>query len=425
MKMKKITKAGAVLLTAITLLAVFAGCGKKELDDTKAQLEASQAELMQLKSDKAEAEAKAAALEAEAADYDGKLIFDRTMELDYAQNFKVDYYKGGYRMMTIYNRAEDVIDGYVPRTSQFLLIPENMSVPENLDSNVIILQVPVTNIMVSSTGAVSQFAAISALDCISLVSTEYDSWYIQEVKDAMDAGNISYVGSYKAPEYETIISTKSTLGIHSTMLTGVPEVAQQLVDTCGMSIMYDQSSYENHPLGRIEWLKLYGAMTGHEAEAEAVYNEQKQIVDSLSAQESSGKTVAIFYITSQGKLFVRNQLDYLVKMANLAGLTYTASSIGVGETGTTNITMEAFYELAAEADYIVYLWSLGGKPETLADFTAKDQILTEFKAVKEGNVWCTSASFFQINDRLGSVIGDLSEMQTTTSDQLDYLFRLK
>ncbi|NMA36801.1 MAG: hypothetical protein GX942_00690, partial [Papillibacter sp.] len=170
--MKKITKAGAMLLAAITLLAVFMGCRKEE---------------KQLKSDKAEAEAEAAALESEAADYDGRLIFERSMELDYAQNFKVDYYKGGYKMLTIYNKAEDVIDGYVDITSRFLLIPENMSVPEELDSDIIILQAPVSNIMVLSTGAVSQFNAIGALDCVSLVSTDYDSWYIQEVKDAMAA----------------------------------------------------------------------------------------------------------------------------------------------------------------------------------------------------------------------------------------------
>jgi iron complex transport system substrate-binding protein len=423
--MKKITKAAALLLALITLIGVFAGCGKKELDDTKAQLEAAQAELNQVKSEKAEAEAKAQALEEEAADYNGELVYDYTMKLEYAQNFKVDYYKGGYKMLSIYNRAEDVLDGYISRTSRFLIVPEGMSVPDKLDSEVMILQAPITNIMVSSTGAVSQFNAIGALEAVSLVSTDYDSWYIQDVKTAMDAGKITYVGSYKAPEYETILAKKSSLGIHSTMLTGVPEVAQQLADTCGMSLMLDQSSYENHPLGRIEWIKLYGAITDKEDEAEAAFNQQKQIVESLSVQEGSGKTVAIFYITSQGKLYVRNQLDYLVKMAELAGLTYSASSIGEGETGTTNITMEAFYELSAEVDYIVYLWSLGGKPQTLADFIAKDEILSEIKAVKEGNVWCTSEDFFQINDKLGSVIGDLNEMQTTTSDELDYLFKLK
>lgn len=122
---------------------------------------------------------------------------------------------------------------------------------------------------------------------------------------------------------------------------------------------------------------------------------------------------------------MRNQKDYLVKMAELAGLTYVPSSIGEGETGTTNITMEAFYELASQADYIIYLWSLGGKPASLEELTAKDEVLSEFKAVKDGNVWCTTQEFFQINDRFGTAIADFSQMQTTEDDKLTYLFRLK
>jgi cell division protein FtsB len=65
--MKKSLRRQPCILALITLIGVFAGCGKKELDDTKAQLEAAQAELNQVKSEKAEAEAKAQALEEEAA----------------------------------------------------------------------------------------------------------------------------------------------------------------------------------------------------------------------------------------------------------------------------------------------------------------------------------------------------------------------
>jgi iron complex transport system substrate-binding protein len=115
----------------------------------------------------------------------------------------------------------------------------------------------------------------------------------------------------------------------------------------------------------------------------------------------------------------------MAKMAELAGFDYIPDSIGEDETGTTNITMEAFYESASQADYIIYLWSLGGKPATLAELVAMDEILADFKAVRDGNVWCTTQEFFQINDRLGTAIEDFSEMQTTGADELDYLFKLK
>ena len=39
--------------------------------------------------------------------YDGELVYDHSMELQYAKLFSVDYYKGGYKLITITNRDED------------------------------------------------------------------------------------------------------------------------------------------------------------------------------------------------------------------------------------------------------------------------------------------------------------------------------
>lgn len=66
-------------------------------------------------------------------DYDGKLVLDGPMELEYARNFAVDRYKGGYRMFTA---------GTTGNT--YLVVPEGMSVPEELEAGVVVLQQPMT-----------------------------------------------------------------------------------------------------------------------------------------------------------------------------------------------------------------------------------------------------------------------------------------
>ena len=48
------------------------------------------------------------------------LSYDHSMELDYAQGFAVDYYDGGYALITI-------SDG-----SRFFIVPEGQPVPEEL-----------------------------------------------------------------------------------------------------------------------------------------------------------------------------------------------------------------------------------------------------------------------------------------------------
>ena len=63
--------------------------------------------------------------------YDGQLVFDHAMELQYAKLFSVEYYKGGYKLLTITNRDEDT--AIVAKQSKILLVPEGMSTPSGLE----------------------------------------------------------------------------------------------------------------------------------------------------------------------------------------------------------------------------------------------------------------------------------------------------
>ena len=92
------------------------------------------------------------------------------------------------------------------------------------------------------------------------------------------------------------------------MLTSVPDVAEKLKEL-GINYILDQSTYEDHPLGRVEWAKLYAALCDKEESATQMYNAQAAYVDTLSKAENTGKSVAVFYITSKGKLYVRNAGD--------------------------------------------------------------------------------------------------------------------
>ena len=356
--------------------------------------------------------------------YDGELVYDHSMELQYAKLFSVDYYKGGYKLITITNRDEDT--AIVSKQSKLLLFPEGMSTPSGIDSDTVVLNAPVTNMLVSSTPVTSLMSASDCLDSISQVTYEKKSWYIDAVKQAFDDGKLTYVGDYKAPDYETIIAGAPTLAIFSTMLTSVPDVAEKLKEL-GINYILDQSTYEDHPLGRVEWAKLYAALCDKEESATQMYNAQAAYVDTLSKAENTGKSVAVFYITSKGKLYVRNAGDYLAQMVNIAGGNYVFSDLNTDKTGTQEMGIESFYEKAKDADYVIYVWNLGGKPSTLSDFTGYNSVLSDLKAVKDGNVWCTTPDFFQIADTIGSMINDINLMLNADSNttELTYLKKLK
>lgn len=161
----------------------------------------------------------------DAKQYDGKLEFDHTMELKYAKLFKVDYYKGGYKMLTITNRDEDT--AIVDKETKLLIVPDGMSTP-SVDSNVIVLKAPVTNMLVSSTPVTSLMNASNCLSNISQVTYNKDEWYIDDVKKAFDNNKLTYIGNYKEPDYELIVAGAPSIAVYSTMLSSVPEVAAKL-----------------------------------------------------------------------------------------------------------------------------------------------------------------------------------------------------
>lgn len=342
------------------------------------------------------------------------LTITGTLELEYATQFRVDYCEGGYNLITNSDGA------------RFLTIPEGAAAPEGIDEDIVLLQMPLDNLLISSTPTTSLINAIGALDSVTMTTQDYDGWYIDDVKAAMDAGKLTYIGTYKEPDFELLASNKPSFSVFSTMLDSVPDVAEKLTEL-GIPYMRDTSTYETHPLGRMEWVKLYGVLLGKEEAAQVHFEAQKAMVDSISA-ESTGKTVAMFYITSKGDLYTRNAGDYMVKMLELAGGVYVLPELNPEKSGTQKISAEDFFMTASDADYIIYIWSMGGKPETMAQFLERSVILEDFKAVKEGNVWFTTPDYFQINDTLGAMILDINKMLTNEDDSVTaftYLFKLQ
>jgi len=269
--------------------------------------------------------------------------------------------------------------------------------------------------------------SIGMLDRITLTTTERDDWYIDEVIEKMDNSSITFAGSYKTPDYEILTSYAPPFAVFSGMLNSTPEVGEKLKEL-KIPYMLDMASEEVHPLARVEWVKLYGALYDCEEKANEVFDAQVSYVDNLDTAKVTDKTVAMFYITSKGNLHVRQGGDYMVKMLELAGAKYVFSDLNPDKTGTEKIEFEEFYNTAKDADYIIYIWSLGGKPKNLDDFLAKNELFKDLKAVKDGNVWCTTPDYFQISDTLGHMIKDMNDMLTledASVDSFQHLIRLK
>lgn len=344
-----------------------------------------------------------------------ELTYETSMKLDYATEFAVDYYDNGFTLISI-------ADG-----SRFLLNTEDMEVPQDLADDITVLKAPVSDIYLVASATMDMFCSIGALDSICLSGLTAEKWEIPEAKEAMESGQILYAGKYNAPDYELICSKNCGLAVESTMIGHAPEVKENL-ESFGIPVLVDHSSYEADPLGRTEWVKLYGVLTGKEEEAAKAFEEQKQYVEELSDAEDTGKTVAFFYITTAGTVSVRKSNDYVPKMIDLAGGSYIFENLRGEENAASsvNMQMEEFYAQAKDADYLVYNSTIDGNLETIEDLLGKSSLFENFKAVKNGNVWCIGQNLYQDTMDTGSIIHDFHEMLTSEdTDELTYMYRLK
>ena len=338
------------------------------------------------------------------------------MKLDYAQCFDVYYYENDYTLLDVEN------------SGRFLLIPEGKEVPEGLLEDIRILQQPLDKIYLQATSAMALFRALDSLDHIRLVGTNANGWYIDEAVEALESGSMLFAGKYSEPDYEMLVNEGCDLALESTMLLHSPKV-QEMIEMLDIPVLIERASYETGTLGRTEWIKFYGAMLDKEQEAYDFFEQQKKIVDDLEGFQNTGKTIAFFYVNSEGTVVVRKMEDYIVNMIHIAGGTYVFDDLTQetvnSSASSVSLSMEEFYAQAKDADFLVYNATIAEPIKSTDELLAQSELFADFKAVQEGNVWTTDKSFFQATDIAAELIVDFNHLVTGNGlDQMTFLTKV-
>ena len=338
----------------------------------------------------------------------------RQVPLKHATQFSLTEYEQGYTLLDI------------PTSGRFLIVPQGAGLPRGLDDDVVPLYAPLDRMYLAATSSMDFFRALDSVPAVRLSGTDVNGWYIEEAKAALEDGSMIFAGKYSAPDYELIFAEKCDLAIESTMIYHSPEVKEQL-QKLGVPVLVERSSYEEDPLGRMEWVKVYGALLGKLPAAEELFDGEVEAVEPLMDQPKTGKTVAFFYITTTGTVNVRKSSDYVPRMIALAGGDYAFPDLSSGSAlSTVNMTMESFYDGARDADVLIYNSTIDGELFTLSELLQKSAFLKDFKAVQTGNVWCTGKNLFQEPMGLGKLILDMHRVLTDENapEELTYLHKL-
>ncbi len=427
--MFRTVRVSVVLALLCAFALFFAGCSKKAESDGGTNINAA-------------ASGKVGSFEnfASAAVSFSALEKTGSLSLRYATQFSVDYYSVAGMRGAGAGRESDATgaggmrdSGGAPvyklvritSGSTFLLVPEGAPVPQNVPSEITPLQLPLKNVYLVATSAMDLINECGALDEIAFSGTKAKDWSVPEAAAAMNAGKIAYAGKYSAPDYELLTAGGCDLAIESTMIFHKPEVKEKL-EELGIPVLVEYSSYEPHPLGRLEWIKLYGVLFG-KAAAEQYYESELARIEPIMQKKPVGKSIAFFYVNSNGAVNVRKPNDYVVKIIELAGGKYALSELLVEEENalsTMNMMMEDFYVSCVDADILIYNGTIDTAFSSIDDLFAKSELFRDFAAVKSGEVYFVSKDFYQQTTGIANFIEDLNKVLNGDYAEMSYLTKL-
>ncbi len=334
--------------------------------------------------------------------------------LGHATQFTLDAYGGDFRLASLASG------------DRLLVVPEGAEPPAGLPADVAVIRQPLANVYLVSTGMICLVDAIGALDAVSVSSVRAEDSPVEAFTAHLEDGTVTYGGLYRAPDYELIAARGCPLAIENTNIDHVPEVRAKL-EELGVTVLMEQSSREEDMLGRLEWIKLMGAVFGREDEAAEAFDDVAARVEKAAAEGPLGKTVAFFYVNEDGAAVTRRAGDYFCQMIEAAGGEYVSfAEEGATDSSPTTVTveMERFYEGARDADVIIYNGTIDDGVASLQELVEKNALLANFRAVRNGNVWVCDSNLYQQITSMADIIEDIRAALSDSGEPTTFVWRL-
>lgn len=296
--------------------------------------------------------------------------------IKYAERFDIKKF-AEYEILTIKNPwqgAENISESY-------FLLPEGIKIPPGADPAKVV-RVPVKNIICMSTTHLSMISALNEERSVTGISGS-DFLYDRKLIELVEDHKIADVGYEDNLNKELVIRIAPEL----VMVYGVgSESAGYLnkLKELGIKIMFNADYLETDPLGKAEWIKVFGALYRKEKEADSIFTSVSDKYTSLKAliDRNIKKRPAVFLgLPFKDTWFISPGNSYISRLISDAGGDYiwkeTQSEISMPY-GIENVYLKAI-----KADF----WLNTSSVNSLKEITAIDNRLGELPSFKKGNVY--------------------------------------
>lgn len=240
-----------------------------------------------------------------------------------------------------------------------------------------VIQTPVRSLFAGSTTQLPLLTDLDAVDVLTGVGTP-GLVSGAEVRGLIDAGRVTGFADSGAVDAETVLAVDPDVLLSQ----GTDDPAFATLGSAGVPVVGWAEYLESGPLGQAEWIKVMGALTGREVEANRVYGEIEQRYEQVaSAARGVLPTAVVIGQPYQGAWSVPAGGSTAGTLVRDAGGTW--SEAADPSVGSLNRDFETVYAEDGSAP----IWLAGGPFATKADVLAADPRYAEFAAVRSGQVW--------------------------------------
>ena len=256
----------------------------------------------------------------------------------------------------------------------FTLSDSNESTPSNTITR------PLKRVIVYSTVHAN---IIKELGHLSAVKGVCDPQYftIPEIIEGVYNGSIVNVGSSASPNIERIIA----LSPDAVIVSPYQDSQFKDIEKLGITVVQCADYMETSPLGRAEWIKLFGELFGEQEKADSIYNNVLTEYNQLKqlAAQSQHKTKVLSENIINGTWYVPGGDSYMAQLFADAGGAYAWSDVHT--TGSIPLDMAQVLEKSHDAD--VWLIKSLESSFSYTKLKVQDALNSEFKAFKQKNIY--------------------------------------
>lgn len=307
------------------------------------------------------------------ANHSAARVADAKNEVRYASGLAIRRY-ADYSIVTVSNPWPNASKDY-----KYVLKSNGAIIPDSL-RNLMSINVPIKRIVVTSTTHIPSLEMLGVEN--SLIGFPHLGYISSEnIRRNIADGKVRELGSNQSLNTEVVIDLQPDVIIGFGIDNHNPTLDN--LQKSGLKIILNGDWNENQPLGKAEWIKLFGALYGKEAQADSIFgtiaSEYKKALG--IAKQSKTRPTVLLGGMFENKWNVPSGDSWGTRFIRDAGGSYPwAATKG---TGSQSLPFEAVLEKAGDAD----VWIGPGQFSTMAEMLQSNPHYSQFKAFRNKNIY--------------------------------------